>query len=180
MHAELLLLEPASADMRCVHIIIYLELHILYLPYDPGLQRPVCEAKIFVYIPDSFIDYLHTVGSVGGGPDVINFEAQMYRGLLQLKWNVCHQENKIKEYEIEHQVVPVSLDSEGPSSIFCNGNTFQCYMSYLCPGYSYTFRIRSSIFSGWGRCTRPFTRRFDDFLCTISYINHTNKGSKYR
>ena len=137
---------------------------------NPALQRPVCEAEISVYIPDNFIDHLHTVGSVGGGPDVIDFEAEMYKGLLQLKWNVHHQENKIKEYEIEYQVVPVSLDSSGPSSVVCNGNTFQCYMSCLCPGYSYTFRMRSSIFSGWGRWTRPFTRCFDDFPCTISYI----------
>ena len=144
---------------------------------NPALQRPICEAEISLYIPDDFIDQLHTVGSVGGGPDVIDFEAQMYKGLFQLKWNICHRDNKIKEnkireYEIEYQMVPVSMNSEGPSSVICNGNAFRCYMNCLCPGYNYIFRIRSNMFSGWGRWTKPFRGCFDDFPCTISYIRN--------
>ena len=137
---------------------------------NPALQRPACEAEISVYIPNDFTANLHDVGSVGGGPDVINFEVQMHGGLLRLTWNVHHRNNnKIKEYEIEYQVVPVSLDSEGPSSVICEGYTLKYSMNCLCPGYTYTFRMRSSIFSGWGMWTKPLIVKYDDFPCTISY-----------
>ena len=137
---------------------------------NPALQRPACEAEISVYIPNDFTANLRDVGSVGGGPDVINFEVQMHGGLLRLTWNVHHRNsNKIKEYEIEYQVVPVSLDSEGPSSVICEGNTLKYSMNCLCPGYTYTFRMHSSIFSGWGMWTKPLIVKYDDFPCTISY-----------
>ena len=108
-------------------------------------------------MPDDFTRNLHAVGSVGGGPDVIDFEVKMHGGLLQLTWNVCHREDKIKEYEIEYQVVPVSMDSEGPSSVICDGNKLQWSINCSCPRYSYTFRMYSSIFSGWGMWTKPLT-----------------------
>ena len=134
------------------------------------MQRSICEANIPVYIPDDFITNLCSVVSVAGGPEIIDLKIRMQNGLLHLQWNVQHRKFKIREYEIEYQVVPVSHDSEGPSSVICNGNTLQHYMNCLCPGWTYTFRMRSAIFSGWGMWTSPLTKRFHDFPCTISYI----------
>ena len=137
---------------------------------NPALQRSVCEANIPVYIPDDFITNLCSVVSVAGGPDIIDFKIRMQNGLLYLKWNVQHRKFKIREYEIEYQVVPVSHDSEGPSSVICNGKTLQHYMNCLRPGWTYTFRMRSAIFSGWGMWTSPLTAKYDDFPSTITYI----------
>ena len=136
---------------------------------NPALQRPVCEANIPIYIPDDFITNLCSVVSVAGGPDIIDFKIIMHNGLLYLKWNVRHRLYQIREYEIEYQVVPVAHNSEGPSSVVCNGYTLHHHMNGLCPGWTYTFRMRSAIFSGWGMWTSPLTKHFDDFPCTILY-----------
>ena len=138
---------------------------------NPALQRPICDHNISVYIPDDFIKDLRTVGSVGGGPNVVNFRVHMFNGLLHLQWNLSHRQNVIKEYEIEYQVQPISrgADREGPSYVKCHGHALQCYMQCLCPGYTYTFRMRSSIFSGCGMWTKPLTVKYDDFPCTISF-----------
>ena len=137
---------------------------------NPALQRPAFEAEISVYIPEDFGKQLLTVGSVGGGPEIINFKAATVNGLLRLKWDVKQIEHKIENYEIEYQLLPVSLDYEGPTSVFCNGQAFHYYVNCLWPGYTYTFRMRCSIYSGWGMWTTPFTAKYDNFPLTISYI----------
>ena len=136
---------------------------------NPALQRPTFEAEISVYIPEDFIAHLRTVGSVGGGPYIINFDAQTHNGLLRLKWDTEQIDSKIDKYEIEYQLVPVLLDNVGPVSVFCNGSAFQYYVNCLSPGYSYMFRMRSSIYSGWGMWTSPFIGKYDDFPLTISF-----------
>ena len=137
---------------------------------NPALQRPVFEAEMSVYVPEDFSRHLLTVGSVGGGPDIINFKARMINGLLRLNWDVQEMEHiQIGKYELEYQLLPVSLDSEGPTSIFCNGHAFYYYIYPLRPGYTYTFRMRCSIYSGWGMWTTPFTAKYDNFPLTISY-----------
>ena len=136
---------------------------------NPALQRPVHDAKISIYIPPNFTEHLHTVGSVGGGPVVINCKAQTLNGLLKLTWAINNTDHPVTEYEIEYQTVPVLFDSDGPSYVKCNGNAFQRNMNCLCPGYTYTFRMRSAIFSGWGMWTKPFVGKYDDFPCTISH-----------
>ena len=141
----------------------------------PALQRPVYEAEMSIYIPDNFTKYISTMGSVGGGPFVINCMAQMHMGLLRLTWNTEETEHPIQQYEIEYQLIPVSLDSDGPISFKIHGHAFCCFINRLCPGYTYTFRMRSSIFSGWGMWTKPFTGRFDDFPCTLSFVGQIVK-----
>ena len=137
---------------------------------NPALQRPVFEAEMSVYIPEDFGKQLLTVGSVGGGPDIINLKAETVNGLLRLNWDVQETEHvKIDKYEIEYELLPLSLDSKGPTSVFCNGQAFHYYVNPLRPGYTYTFRMRCSIYSGWGMWTTPFTAKYDDFPLTISY-----------
>ena len=134
------------------------------------LQHPVCGTVMSVFVPENFIIHLHTVGSVGGGPDVIDFTAGMQRGLLRLNWDVSDTDNKIKEFEINYQAVTASFSHEGPTSVICNGNCLQCYMNYLYPGCTYVFRMWSKIFSGWGMWTKNFFGTFDNFPCTLSFI----------
>ena len=135
-----------------------------------AMQQPACENEVSIHIPDDFIAQLQTVGSVGGGPDVINFRAGMKNGLLQLQWDVAHRNNRIKEFEIEYQAVPVSLSCEEPTFVTCNGQCLQSYMNGLCPGSKYVFRMRSRIFSGWGIWSNSFFGTFDDFPCTLSFV----------
>ena len=136
---------------------------------NPALQRPVHDAKISIYVPPNFLQHLHVVGSVGGGPFVINCRAHTQNGLLKLMWDIEKTEYQPTEYEIEYQVMPVLLDSEGPLYVKCSGKLFQYNMYCLCPGYKYTFRMRSGIFSGWGMWTKPFIGEYDDFPCTLSH-----------
>ena len=134
------------------------------------VQQPACGNEVSVYIPDDFITQLQTVGSVGGGPDVINYTAMMENGFLRLRWDVAHRNNRIKEFEIQYQAVPVSLSCAEPTSVVFGGDHFQRYMKYLYPGCTYVFRMRSKIFSGWGMWTKPFFGTFDDFPCTLSFV----------
>ena len=137
---------------------------------NPALQRPVCVTEMSVFVPENFVTHLHVVGSVGGGPDVVDSKAEMHNGLLRLNWDVSDTDYKIKEFEIEYQAVPVSFSHEGPTSVICNEECLQCYMNYLYPGSTYVFRMRSKIFSGWGMWTKPFFGTFDDFPCTLSFV----------
>ena len=53
----------------------------------------------------------------------------------------------------------------------CYGKALNHFVNAICPGYTYQFRIRCRIASGWGMWSKSIVSKFDDFPCTVGFIS---------
>ena len=138
---------------------------------DIFMQRPIAASDdVRLLISEEFGKILRSLGSVGGGPLVVGLTATMHRGFLQLKWDLKDKWFDVLQYEIEYVMSMVSLGQQ-ISSVFCDGKTFTLYVNGLYPGYTYRFRIRSKIISGWSMWSKPIVGTFTDFPCHFSFVS---------
>ncbi|XP_065906780.1 E3 ubiquitin-protein ligase Midline-1-like [Dysidea avara] len=138
---------------------------------DTFLQQPVAVSDdVQLLIPEKFGKSLRTLGSVGGGPFVVGFIAVMHKGYLLLKWDMIEKQADVLQYEVEYVVSTVSLGQQ-ISSVLCDGKSYTLYINGLCPGYTYRFRIRSKIISGWSMWSKPIVGTFADFPCHFSFAS---------
>ena len=140
------------------------------------LFHPVVSQHIPLIIPQSIIQKLRTIGSVGGGVSPIDLQCNPgHRSLMQLSWqlpNECESwplRFQIQYYEERQGTTENAYVDIEPQYYEVSENTLCAHVDYLCPGYKYRFRIRSANESGWGLWSESVIGECPNFPITLEY-----------
>ena len=159
---------------------------------DKGLLRPVINQNIPFYINKDVEKEIMSLGAIGGGlmPTDLDYSPSGSQGsLMELFWQLPEHCGKLSRFQIEYDQMNVERRSSGmvveqddmvytqSEPQFCEvpGNKLNAYMDYLCPGYSYQFRIRSANDAGWGMWSKPIVGKCEGFPFTMEYTKNIHR-----
>lgn len=138
---------------------------------------------------------LQSLGAVGGGasPIELDFAANGAMGtLMQLYWQLPERCDKVHRFQIEYEQVIESnierrdsglVDNAGdkvyiqkePQYYEVPGNELTAYVDYLCPGYTFRFRIRSANDAGFGMWSDLIVAETIGFPFTLEYTKRIHR-----
>lgn len=159
---------------------------------DKSLYRPVAHQDIPFYVPKDIQHELHVLGAVGGGPTPTEIECQPsgeWGTLMRLDWQLPPKCGDVLNYQVEYEYLPnkqnvgwrgsgivdSSYHDTEPHCIEIPGNVLKAYISYLCPGYTYRFRIRSSNAAGLGMWSNQVISSCEDFPFNLGYTKKIHR-----
>ena len=159
---------------------------------DKSLYRPVAHQDIPFYVPKDILLELRVLGAVGGGPTPTEIECQPsgeWGNLMRLDWQLPPKCGDVLHYQVEYEYLPnkqnvgwrgsgvvdTSYHDTEPHCIEIPGNVLKAYISYLCPGYSYRFRIRSSNAAGLGMWSNQVISSCEDFPFNLGYTKKIHR-----
>ena len=165
---------------------------------DKSLLRPLVSQDIPFFISKDIEKQLRTLGAVGGGLTPIELECSPKgsRGtLLEILWQLPEGCGRLNRFQVEYEQIlddssvrrgsgPVDMVSEAgdlsyvqsePQFYEVPGNELNAYVDYLCPGYSYRFRIRSANDAGFGMWSDPIVGNCTDFPYTLEYTKRIHR-----
>ena len=180
------LLPKSDAEFLLKYLVVAQKLEKMLREDDKSLYRPVAHQDIPFYVPKDIQHELLLLGAVGGGPTPTEIECQPSgeRGnLMRLYWQLPPNCGDVLHYQVEYEYVPnkqtigwrgsgvldTSYHDTEPHYIEIPGNVLNSYISNLCPGYAYRFRIRSSNAAGLGMWSNPVTGCSQDFPFNLGY-----------
>ena len=180
------LLPKSDAEFLLKYLLVAQKLEMLLREDDKSLYRPVAHQDIPFYVPKDIQHELLLLGAVGGGPTPTEIECKPSgdRGnLMRLYWQLPPNCGDVLHYQVEYEYVPnkqavgwrgsgaldTSYHDTEPHYIEIPGNVLNSYISNLCPGYGYRFRIRSSNAAGLGMWSNPVTGCCEDFPFNLGY-----------
>lgn len=159
---------------------------------NKSVLRPVINQNIPFYINKDVQKEIFSLGAVGGGftPTDLDCSPVGSQGsLMELFWQLPEHCGKLSRFQIEYDQMTVGRRSSGaivesdnfvyaqsePQFYEVPGNKLNAFMDYLCPGYSYQFRIRSANDAGWGMWSKPIVGNCEDFPFTLEYTKSIHR-----
>ena len=155
------------------------------------MLRPVINQDVPFFINKEVERQILTLGAVGGGvtPTDLECAPSNARGtMMELYWQLPDRCGNLTRFQIEYEQVLDDLRrSSGsvdggdfyiqsePQLYEVPGNELNAYVDYLCPGYSYRFRIRSANDAGLGMWSDPIVGKCEDFPFTLEYTKRIHR-----
>ncbi len=162
---------------------------------DKGLMRPVINQTIPFFMNKDTEKEVRTLGAVGGGltPTDLECSSSGSQGsLMELLWQLPEHCGKLSRFQIEYDQLMIERRDSGflgggvecdplvftqsePQLFEVAGNKLNTFMDYLCPGYSYQFRIRSANDAGWGMWSKPIVGKCEGFPFSLNYTKSIHR-----
>ena len=161
---------------------------------DKSLLRPVINQTIPFYINKDTEKEVEMLGAVGGGltPTDLECSSSGSQGsLMELLWQLPENCGKLSRFQIEYDQLCIERRDSGflggndsDSLVYTQsesqlyevaGNKLNAFLDYLCPGYSYQFRIRSANDAGWGIWSSPIMGKCEGFPFTLNYTKNIHR-----
>ena len=144
----------------------------------PMYHSPSTTGDIPMYLPDSFIESIDQLGTVGGGRMPTRLKCITRGGLLYVSWEQSDKE--VIEYEVSYEpfnekdadptvIMTSDHKRDTPHSIVQKGSKNESRIDDIVVGMKYLFRVRARNVAGWGVWSNPVVGKLDDFPLEINY-----------
>lgn len=154
---------------------------------DKSILRPLVSQDI-PFCMSNIERELQNLGAVGGGATPIELEA-VPKGsgtLMQIRWQLPKGCGRLQRFQIEYEQI---LDNRGGSGLLEDdtnkekepryyevpGTELMAYVDYLCPSFTYRFRIRSANEAGFGMWSDPITKQSVGFPFALEYTKKIHR-----
>ncbi len=162
----------------------------LILSEDRSLLKPLIGHEIpFVVSPEA-LQILSSLGAVCGGQTPTELYAQPSHNkshLLSLSWETgvdCEAKHFEIEFEqldkdissvLKHSQDQLKFSQKEPQYQKVPGTELKTYVDFLCPGYTYKFKVHSQNDAGWGMWSESVTSKCSDFPVTFEYTKRIHR-----
>ena len=163
----------------------------LVLTEDRSLLVPLCSHEIPVYVSQEICSKLPTLGSVCGGraPSELQAEPNANKcDLLSLSWEMAGNISETQGFDVSFEQVIRDLGAvlgdvsdnhkylqREPQYQRVTGKELRTYVDFLCPGYTYRFKVHSINAAGPGMWSDSVTALCKDFPINIEYTKRIHR-----
>lgn len=163
----------------------------LILNEDRSLQRPLAQHEIPLIFSKEVLERMGNLGAIGGGKTPTDLVVEPTRNkcdLLYLNWELPKDCGIISNFEVEFEEIFEDLasalgsDNHGlqyiqkePRYQKVAGNELKVFVDFLCPGFKYKFRVRSSNIAGWGTWSEAVSGACKNFPLHIGYTKRIHR-----
>lgn len=162
----------------------------LILSEDRGLLKPLTGHEIPLVVSPEALQRLSSLGAVCGGKTPTDLYAQPSHNknnLLSLSWETG-KDCEAKHFEIEFKQLDKDLGAvlkrshdqhkfsqTEPQYQKVAGTELKTYVDFLCPGYTYKFKVHSQNDAGWGMWSESVTAKCVDFPVKFEYTKRVHR-----
>ena len=163
----------------------------LVVTEDRSLLVPLSSHEIPVYVSQEICSKLPTLGSVCGGraPSELQAEPNANKcDLLSLSWEMAGNISETQGFDVSFEQVIRDLGAvlgdvsdnhkylqREPQYQRVTGKELRTYVDFLCPGYTYRFKVRSINAAGSGMWSDSVTAMCKDFPINIEYTKRIHR-----
>ena len=163
----------------------------LILNENRSLQRPLAHHEIPLIISKELLERMGSLGAIGGGKTPIKLAVKPTWNkcdLLYLNWELPEDCGMISNFEIEIEQIYEDLasalgsDNHGlryiqkePRYQKVPGKELRVYADFLCPGFKYKYKVRSSNAAGWGTWSKAVSGACKNFPLHIGYTKRIHR-----
>ncbi len=162
----------------------------LILSEDRSLLKPLIGHEIPFVVSLEALESFSSLGAVCGGQTPTDLYAEPTHNknnLLSLSWETS-KDCEAKNFEIEFEQLDKDLSAvlkrshdqykfsqKEPQYQKVPGTELKTYVDFLCPGYTYKFKVHSQNDAGWGMWSKSVTAKCIDFPVKFEYTKRIHR-----
>ncbi len=156
----------------------------LILSEDRSLLNSLTSHEIPLVISQDIVQKLASLGAVCGGQTPTELHANPSpnkNNILSLSWETgknCeakHFQIEFEQFDKYLSIVSKRFSQTEPQFQKVPGTELKTYVDFLCPGYTYRFKVRSQNDAGWGMWSESVKAKCVDFPVMFEYTKRIHR-----